>query len=76
MTNSNVNTTNYPAADYHQLVRLRAANTPSSQLCNRDRKSVCIFYNPFVDFNRIYRIPLKILDDIRLDCLEDEEENL
>ena len=67
--------TQYPVADYHQLARLRAATTPS-QLCGRDRKSVCIFYNSFVDFNRIYRIPLKILDDIRLDCLDDEDENL
>ena len=65
----------YPAADYHQLARLRAANTPS-ELCGRDRKSVCIFYNSFVDFNRIYRISLKILDDIQLDRLDDEEENL
>ena len=65
----------YPAADYHQLARLRAATTPS-QLRGRDRKSVCIFYNSFVDFNRIYRIPLKILDDIRFDRLDDEDENL
>ena len=65
----------YPAADYHQLARLRAANTPN-QLRGRDRKSVCIFYNSFVDFNRIYRIPLKILDDIRLDRLDEADENL
>jgi hypothetical protein len=65
----------YPAADYHQLARLRAANTPS-QLRGRDRKSVCIFFNSFVDFNRIYCILLKILDNIRLDRLDDEEENL
>ena len=41
------------ASDYHQLARLRAATTPS-QLRDRDRKLVCIFYNSFVDFNRIY----------------------
>ena len=67
--------TKYPAADYQQLARLRAATTPN-QLRGRDRKSVCIFYNSFVDFNRIYRIPLKILDDIRLDRLDDEDENI
>ena len=65
----------YLAADYNQLARLRATNTPN-QLRGRDRKSVCIFYNSFVDFNRIYRIPLKILDNIRLDRLDQEEETL
>ena len=68
-------TNKYPAADYQQLARLRAATTPN-QLRGRDRKSICIFYNLFVDFNRIYRIPLKILDDIRLDKLDDEAENV
>jgi hypothetical protein len=72
---STTGTIKYPAADYQQLARLRAATTPN-QLRGRDRKSVCIFYNSFVDFNRIYRIPLKILDDVRLDRLDDEEENL
>ena len=69
------NTFKYPAADYQQLARLRAATTPN-QLRGRDRKSVCIFYNSFVDFNRIYRIPLKILDDVRLDRLDEEDENV
>ena len=67
--------TKYPAADYQQLARLRAVTTPN-QLQGRDRKSVCIFYKSFVDFKRIYRIPLKILDDIRLDRLDDEDENI
>ena len=76
-TDTHQSPSQYPTADYQQLARLRAATTPN-QLRGRDRKSVCgrIFYNPFVDFNRIYRIPLKILDDIRLDRLDQEEENV
>ena len=74
-TNTMENTFKYAAADYQQLTRLRAANTPN-QLRGRDRKPVCIFYNSFVDFNRIYRILLKILDDMRLDRLDEEDENV
>ena len=74
-TDVSATTPKYPAADYHQLARLRTANTPN-QLRGQDRKAVCIFYNSFVDFNRIDRIPLKILDDIRLDRLDQEEETL
>ena len=75
-TNTMENTCKYPAEDYQQLVRLRATNTPPNQLCGCDRKSVCIFYNSFVDFNQIYRILLKILDDVQLDRLDEEDENV
>ena len=72
---SNPIPTKYPVADYQQLAKLRVVNMPS-QLRGRYKKSVRIFYNSFVDFNRIYRAPLKILDDVCLDRLDNEDENL
>jgi hypothetical protein len=53
-----------------QISRLRKANTPT-HLRGRDRKSVTVFYNSFVDFHKIYRVPFKILDDLRIDKLDD-----
>ena len=35
-----------------------------------------MFYNCFVDFLKIYRVPIKILDDIRIDRLSDLRETL
>ena len=34
------------------------------------------FYDPLVDFLRIFRVPIEILDDIRIDQLDDEREIL
>ncbi|KAI2502314.1 hypothetical protein MHU86_12118 [Fragilaria crotonensis] len=64
-----------PGASLHsdvdqQISRLRKANTPT-HLRGRDRKSVTVFYNSFVDFHKIYRVPFKILDDLRIDKLDD-----
>ena len=54
-----------------QLSRFpRKANTPT-HLRGRERNAVTTFYNAFVDFSKIYRIPFKILDDIRIDKLDD-----
>ena len=53
-----------------QVSRYRKASTPT-HLRGRDRQSVTVFYNSFVDFSKIYRIPFKILDDVRIDKLDD-----
>ena len=58
-----------------QISRLRSAHTPVL-LRGRDRKAVQVFYNSFVDFHRIYRVPLKRLDEIRIDKLDDEKQQL
>ena len=58
-----------------QIAQLRKASTPT-RLRGSDRKSVSVFYNSFVDFLKIYRVPIKILDDIRIDRLGDVRETL
>jgi hypothetical protein len=45
-------------------------------LRGRDRQAVIKFYNSFVDLHKMYRVPLKILDDMRIDRLDDEREHL
>ena len=59
----------------YQIGRLRSAHNPA-HLQSRDHKAVTIFYNAFVDFLQIYRVPIKILDDLRIDMLDDPEETL
>ena len=58
-----------------QISQLRKTSTPT-RLRGRDQKSVTVFYNSFVDFNKIYQVPLKILDDIRIDRLDDDRETV
>ena len=58
-----------------QISQLRKSSTPA-RIRGRDRKTVTVFYNSFVDFLKIHRVPIKILDDIRIDRLEDERETL
>ena len=58
-----------------QIAQLRKASTPT-RLRGSDRKSVSVFYNSFVDLLKIYRVPIKILDDIRIDRLGDVRETL
>ena len=53
-----------------QVSRYRKESTPT-HLRGRDRQLVTVFYNSFVDFSKIYRIPFKILDDVRIDKLDD-----
>jgi hypothetical protein len=45
-------------------------------LRGRDCKAVSVFYNFFVDVHKIYSVPLKILDDICIEKLDDESESL
>ena len=58
-----------------QISQLRKTSTPA-RIRGRDRKSVTVFYNSFVDFLKIHQVPIKILDDVRIDRLEDEGETL
>jgi hypothetical protein len=59
----------------YQIGRLRSAHNPA-HLQSRDHKAVTIFYNAFVDFLQIYRVPIKILDDLCIDMLDDPTETL
>ena len=58
-----------------QISRFCSAHTPA-HLRGRDRKDVQVFYNTFVDFHRNYRVPLKRLDEIRIDKVDDEKQQL
>ena len=58
-----------------QISQLRKTSTPS-RIRGRGRKEVTVFYNSFVDFLKIHRVPIKILDEVRIDRLEDEHETL
>ena len=53
-----------------QISNIQKANTPT-HLRGRDRKSATVFYNSFVDFHKIHRVPFKILDNLRIDKLDD-----
>ena len=49
-----------------QISQLPKATTPT-RLRGRERNLVTVFDISFVDFHKIYRVPIKILDDIRID---------
>ena len=66
--------TKYEDPEY-QIGRLRTASTPM-QLRGRERKAVIIFYNSFVDFLKMYRVPIKIFDVLQVSKLDSTQEML
>ena len=70
-----IGTTSKWADPDFQISQLRKSSTPA-RIRGRDRKSVTVFYNSFVDFLKIHRVPIKILDEVRIDRLEDDNETL
>ena len=64
----------YQDPDY-QIGRLRSTSTPM-QLRSRERKAVITFYNSFVDFLKMYRVPIKIFDLLNVHKLDSNHEHL